>query len=222
MSSAEHAPVIRPYRMRRRAENVDDTRRRIIDATVALHGSVGPSGTTFLGVAERAGVTRATVYRHFRNDDELFAACSAHWLAQQVAPDPSVWAAVRDPVDRLRAGLSDLYRFYRAGAPMLMRIHRDLDFVPERHRRGLLARDEQARDLLLAAYPARLRSTPCLRAAIGHGVSFSTWYSLCIDHSLRNEEAVEMMIALAAAAATGRRFTATRAEPDVRASSAKK
>jgi AcrR family transcriptional regulator len=222
MSSAEHEPAMRPYRMRRRAENVEDTRRRIVDATVALHGSVGPSGTTFLGVAERAGVTRATVYRHFPDDDALFAACSAHWLAQNVPPNPSAWAEVGDPVDRLRAGLSDLYRFYRAGTPMLMRIHRDLDFVPERHRRGLLARDEQARDLLLAAYPAPLRSTECLRAAIGHAVSFSTWHSLCINNSLRNEEAVEMMITLAAATGTGRPFRATRGEPDVRASPAKK
>src|SRR5579884_1746829 len=82
----------RRYRMRRRAERVDDTRRRIVDAAVALHGSAGPSGTTFLAVADRAGVTRATVYRHFPDVDALFAACSTHWLAQQVPPDPSTWA----------------------------------------------------------------------------------------------------------------------------------
>ena len=222
MSSAEHVRAMRTYRMRRRAENVDDTRRRIVDATVALHGSVGPSGTTFLGVAERAGVTRATVYRHFPDDDALFAACSAHWLAQQVAPNPAAWVAMRDPVDRLRAGLADLYRFYRAGAPMLTRIYRDLDFVPERHRRDLLARDEQIRDLLLAAYPARPGRTAWLRAAIGHAVSFSTWHSLCVDHGLGNEEAVEMMITLAAAAATRRAVRATSGEPEVRPSPARK
>jgi AcrR family transcriptional regulator len=200
MSSADRRPAVRPYRMRRRAERLDDTRRRIVEATVELHGTVGPSGTTFLGVAERAGVTRATVYRHFPDEEALFAACSAHWLAQQVAPNPSAWAAVPDPVDRLRAALTDLYRFYRAGAPMLMRIFRDLDFLPDRHRRGLLARDEQARELLLAAYPQRRRRNPRLRAAIGHAVTFSTWHSLCIDNGIPNDDAVAMMLTLANAA----------------------
>ena len=64
MSSASGQGA-RPYRMRRRAETTDDTRRRIVEATVALHGTVGPAATTVLGIAERAGVTRATVYRHF-------------------------------------------------------------------------------------------------------------------------------------------------------------
>src|ERR1041385_5391324 len=104
--------------MRRRAEQVDQTRQRIVEATVALHGSVGPAATTIAGIAEAAGVTRLTVYRHFPDDDALFTACSAHWLARQQPPDPQTWSLIDDPVERLRAGLADLYRFFRAGADM--------------------------------------------------------------------------------------------------------
>ena len=135
-TESQHA---RTYRMRRRAEQIDHTRRRIVEATVALHGSVGPAGTTFMGIAERAGVTRATVYRHFPDEVSLFTACSAHWFALQQPPNPAAWATVRDPLERVHAGLTDLYRFYRAGEPMLSRIHRDLDIVPQQHRRELRA-----------------------------------------------------------------------------------
>ncbi len=204
MSSGDPGRPVRSYRMHRRAESIDDTRRRIVEATVALHGSVGPGATTFMGIAERAGVTRATVYRHFADEDALFEACSAHWLAQQVPPNPAAWATVADPRERLRAGLSDLYRFYRAGETMLIRIHRDLDLVPARQRRGLEVRDEQALDLLLAAFPPRLRRGTRLRAVIGHAISFWTWHSLCVDHRLTNPAAVRLMVDLAAATQTRR------------------
>jgi len=70
------------YRIRRRAEQVDQTRQRIVETTAELHGSVGPAATTIAAIADRAGVTRLTVYRHFPDDAALFAACSAHWIAQ--------------------------------------------------------------------------------------------------------------------------------------------
>ena len=194
----------RPYRMQRRAENVDDTRRRIVEATVALHGSIGPAATTFMGIALRAGVTRATVYRHFPDEATLFGACSAHWLAQQQQADPAAWAAVPDPVARLRVGLSDLYRFYRAGDAMLLRIHHDLDVVPAQHRRRLQQQDERASAALLAAYPSRARSSSRLRAAIGHAVSFWTWRSLCVEHGLSDADAVAMMVSLAGSASSAR------------------
>ena len=199
MSSADHMTRARPYRMRRRAENVDDTRRRIVEATVALHGSIGPAATTFMGIAQRAGVTRATVYRHFPDEATLFGACSAHWLAQQRQPDPAAWAAVPDPVARLRLGLTDLYRFYRAGDAMLVRIQHDIDFVPAPHRRRLQKRDVQLTEVLLAAYPPRAQGDR-LRAAIGHAVSFWTWRSLCVEHALSDADAVDLMVALARAA----------------------
>ena len=78
----------RPYRKHRRAELEQQTRERIVEAAVDLHGSVGPARTTVSGVAERAGVQRATVYRHFPDDESLFAACSAHWRERNARARP--------------------------------------------------------------------------------------------------------------------------------------
>jgi len=199
--SSRPTPRSRPYHMRKRAEQVDETKMKIVQATVELHGTVGPAATTFMGVAERAGVTRATVYRHFKDESALFNACSSHWLAQQHPPDPSSWARIADPVERMRVGLSDLYRFYRSGEQMLSRIYRDKAWLPEQHRARLEMREEQARSLLLAAFPAARQRRPRLRAVVGHAADFWTWRSLCVDHGLIDSEAVELMVELASAAA---------------------
>src|SRR5688572_25664124 len=95
----------RPYRMQRRAELEEQTRVRITESTVELHGTVGPAKTTVSAVAERAGVRRSTVYRHFPDEAALFAACSAHWRAAHPPPDLARWAAVREPAERLEAAL---------------------------------------------------------------------------------------------------------------------
>ncbi len=78
--------MTRTYQLKRRAEKQAETRRRIVDATVALHTSVGPARTTISDIAELAGVQRHTVYAHFPDERELFHACSAHWRGLHPAP----------------------------------------------------------------------------------------------------------------------------------------
>ena len=190
------APRSRAYQMRKRAEQVDDTKLRIVEAAVELHGTVGPAATTFVGVAERAGVTRATVYRHFKDETALFDACSSHWLSQQQPPDPSSWARVADPLERMHVGLADLYRFYRSGQQMLSMIYRDRAWLPERYRVDLEMRGQQAQALLLAAFPAARQRRPRLRAVVGHAVDFWTWRSLCAEHGLTEADAVALMVQL--------------------------
>src|SRR6185437_2801655 len=90
----------RPYRMKRRAELEEQTRTRITESTVALHEEIGPARTTISAIADRAGVRRSTVYRHFPDEEALFAACSSHWRAANPAPDPAAWAAIADPAER--------------------------------------------------------------------------------------------------------------------------
>ena len=85
------------YRLRARAAAMDRTRQRITQAAIELHGTIGPAATTMSAVAEKAGVTRATLYRHFANEDLLFTACSADWLAANPRPDLARWAAIEDP-----------------------------------------------------------------------------------------------------------------------------
>jgi Bacterial regulatory proteins, tetR family len=107
----------------------------------------GPAGTTIAAIADRAGVTRLTVYRHFPDDATLFDACSAHWIARQQLPDPGAWSQIGDPAARLRAGLADLYRFYRAGAGMLTHISRDFAALPAGHQQTLRDQDTLSADV---------------------------------------------------------------------------
>src|ERR1700675_1308947 len=107
------ADKTRSYRMQRRAESQQQTRRRITESAVALHGSIGPSRTSISAVAAHAGVRRSTVYRHFPDEAALFDACSAHWAAANPLPELGAWSAISDPDERLRVALGELYAFYR-------------------------------------------------------------------------------------------------------------
>lgn len=120
----------RRYRMTRRAASVDDTRRRITEAAVRLHTTVGPANTSIASVAGEAGVTRLTVYRHFDNLEALFAACRAHWRAANPPPDPSRWATILDTDVRAREAFTDMYGWFRDHADELRPIYRDIDAMP--------------------------------------------------------------------------------------------
>src|SRR6266567_2621446 len=120
----------RIYRKRRRAETEAETRRRITESAVELHGTLGPSRTSISAVAERAGVRRSTVYRHFPDEAALFAACSAHWRAANPYPDQDAWARIENPDERLRVALGDLYAYYRRTEAMLDNLFRDETTTP--------------------------------------------------------------------------------------------
>src|ERR687883_457977 len=120
----------RPYRKRRRAELEERTRRRITEATVELHREVGPARTTISAVAERAGVQRLTVYRHFPDERSLLGACSAHWREGHPAPDPSPWPAIADPDERLRTALAAFYAYYASDEGLMAKIRRDAAVMP--------------------------------------------------------------------------------------------
>ena len=115
----------RPYRKKRRAELEEQTRRRITESAVALHGTLGPARTSISALAEHAGVRRSTVYRHFPDEAALFAACTAHWMADNPVPDIGRWAAIDDPDERLRAALDELYPYYRRTERMMENLIRD-------------------------------------------------------------------------------------------------
>jgi len=105
----------RKYEKRARAEAEAQTRRRITESAVELHGTLGPARTTMSAVAERAGVRRSTLYRHFPDERALFGACSAHWAGENPPPDIGRWGAIEDPAARLDTALSELYAYYRRG-----------------------------------------------------------------------------------------------------------
>jgi AcrR family transcriptional regulator len=184
----------RTYRKHRRAESEAQTRLRITESAVHLHGTVGPARTSMTAVAEHAGVQRSTLYRHFPDEAALFEACSTHWVAANPPPDLAAWATIREPDERLRAALTDLYGYYQRTAPMLENLVRDeqvSDVVRERFQ-AFHAFIAAAADTLLAGRGVRGAARRRTRAAIGHALAFSTWRSLVRDQGLTQTEAVDL------------------------------
>lgn len=193
----------RTYRMRRRAESQQQTRRRITESAVALHGTLGPSKTSMSAVAAHAGVRRSTLYRHFPDEAALFDACTAHWAASNPLPDLGVWLAVADPDQRLSGALAELYAFYARTEGMLENLFRDEVAVPmvaERFAafRGYFA---SALDALMTGRNLRGGAKRRTRAVLGHAIAFSTWKSLVREQGLNDREVIELMYALVDAAA---------------------
>lgn len=192
----------RPYRKKRRAELEAETRRRITESAVDLHGTVGPARTSMSAVAEHAGIRRSTLYRHFPDEAALFEACSAHWSAANPPPDLSGWAAIDDPQQRMRFALEELYGYWRRTEGMMGNLIRDeaTNASVKRTFRAFHAYMDAARDALMEGWDARGRRRARLRAAVGHALAFSTWRSLVREQGLEEAQAVELMYALVAAA----------------------
>ena len=192
----------RKYEKKRRAEQESETRRRIVEAVYALHGEIGPARTTIKAIAERAGVERLTVYRHFADEGAIFAACDAHFRSETPPPDPAAWADIVDPAERLRAALVAFYGFYRRGENMIANAERDAVGLPAlavlmAPRDAILA---AVREDLLAAWAVGDRARTRLAAAIAHALRFDTWRSLARVEGLEDAEAAELMVDLARAA----------------------
>ena len=171
----------RRYELRARAERLEETRRRIIEATVGLHLEVGPAATTISEIARRAGVGRVTVYSHFPDEASLFGACSAHWRAQHPAPDPSAWAGIAYHGERLRAALGALYAWYRETEPLTANVLRDAESLPALKAiidAGLARYLEAVVGLLTKPFRARGRRRARIEAAARAAVGFHLWRAL--------------------------------------------
>lgn len=207
----------RRYRKSRRAEQEAQTRERITEAAVRLHGTVGPARTTVSGIAREAGVQRATVYRHFPDEESLFEACTSHYYARYPMPDLERWATIADPELRLRHGLGEVYAWYGRTEEMIERTSRDRVLVPAMGRPAerFAAYFEQARSALMRGRTERGRSRARVSAAIGHALGFPAWRSLVREQKLDDEEAVGLMATMIEAAAL--QGSRTRAGGDPRA-----
>lgn len=192
----------RKYELRKRGEQVEQTRRRITEATLELHRTSGPAATQISEIARRANVQRRTVYNHFPDDASLFAACSAHWRELHPAPDPARWLEIDDPRERLRLALREVYAWYRETEPMTANILRDADLLPALSaivERGLAAYLDDARRTLTAPFRARGRRRARVDVAARAAVDFHLWRTLAV---LGDAEAAELAAALVERAAS--------------------
>ena len=187
----------RPYTLKRRGERQEETRQRIVDATIELHQTIGPTATTISAIAESAGVGRVTVYRHFPNELALARACSGQYLEQNPPPDPERWRTIADAEERLRTALEETYAYHRATQRMFSHVLADARDHPvmvpyhEHWRRAV--------DVLLEPRAARGRQRTRLRAALALALSFDTWRTLSQEHGLTDSQAADLMLSLARA-----------------------
>ena len=152
-------------------------------------------------MAERAGVDRRTLYRHFATEADLFAACSTHYYAVNPWPDLGEWRAIRDPRRRLERALDELYAYYERTEPMLSNVLRDAELLDS-------ARDavaplgaylEEAAEVLVTGRRVRGRRRQLVRSALHHALAFSTWHSLATG-GIGRSDAVLLVTALVEAA----------------------
>lgn len=183
--------MARPYTKTRRAEREAETRLRIVEAAVALHGEVGPAQTTVSMIAERANVQRHTVYAHFADDRELLLACSGLHTQREPLPSPDAWSSIGDPRNRLRTALAALYAWFARNEGLLANVLRDAE-------RSALVRDISG--LRFGAGFAAIEAsvagdlTASGKAALALALSFYTWRTLVRDARLEPTAAVELMV----------------------------
>lgn len=184
----------RPYQLKKRAKSREETRQKIIDATMQLHEEIGPRATTISAIAERAGVQRLTVYHHFPDETAVFEACTSHWLNLNPPPDPALWDGLDDPLASLATALGHFYDYYGSTRRMWAAATRDVADVPALQ--GPMAEFSSyvaavATDIV-AAFPDSW-DAPFVNATVFHAFLFQTWASLQ-DQNLPNAAKVALVI----------------------------
>jgi AcrR family transcriptional regulator len=189
------------YQLKKRAEREDETRLRIVKATLELHETVGPALTTRSAIAERAGVSRPTVYSHFPDELSLGKACTALGLSENPLPDPGMWEEIADPEKRLRDALSELYDYFRRREGLLANILRDQEMPhlkddPDVREilRPIVEHWERMQRALAMGWEIHNNHTPpLLQGAIRLAIDFQNWRTMVRKQGMTDEQAVELM-----------------------------
>lgn len=182
--------MTRTYTLGRRAEQQAETRLRIVEAAVDLHGEIGPARTTLSMIAERAGVQRHTLYAHFPDERALLMACSGLSLERDPPPDAALWREIEGRDKRLRSGLRAIYDWYERNEGLVGCVLRDA----EHH--ALVQEISQMRwGPVMAAWRAALGADLAAkqRAMLGLALSYFTWRSLVRESGLKPAAAAGVM-----------------------------
>jgi AcrR family transcriptional regulator len=201
---ATRPPAKRAYKLRKRADQQDLTRSRIVAATMALHEELGPRNTTISAIAQRAGVQRLTVYRHFPDEATLFRACTSTWLEQNPPPAPSPALEGETAEQTARRLLLALYRYYRQTRTMWSVSYRDVGEVTAL--RKPMAQFEaylnSYRDAVLGAWKVARGQRGALKASATLATRLSTWSTLA-DEGLTDRAIAALAVRWLEAATIG-------------------
>jgi len=191
--------MARRYQLRARAERRQDTRRRIVEAAVELHRTVGPARTEVSAIAELAGVERVTVYRHFPRQAELLAACSQHFRALHPPPEPAQFRSIRDARQRAAVALDAAFAYYEANQAMMANVLRDAAVMPVGQ--GFEMFQSSLAQTLEPGWSVRGRRADRLHAALRLAVDFHAWQRLARE--LSRDGCVAVMLAMLEGVASG-------------------
>jgi AcrR family transcriptional regulator len=184
------------YKLKKRAQSQEETRLRIVRATLHLHETVGSTAATISAIAEKAGVSRPTIYSHFPDGlISLGRACSSLELSENPLPDLQRWAQIADPEERLRSALAELYAYFRRREGLWTNIVRDAKLVDMSEELApITAHWERMKETLAAGWQASDgASRPLLVGAIGLALDFNTWRTMVRQQGFTDEQAVELM-----------------------------
>ncbi len=197
--------MARKYELKSRATRQEATRQRIVEAAVALHEELGPARTSISAIAERAGVERLTVYRHFATEGEIFQACSAHFNELHPFPDFPAWEAIDDPFARLSLGLTELYGYFAESERMLSAVIRDTPSTPAMHE--TVAHYQQGFramfDLLVTGFTMSGIAAELVQLPIRLAIEFHTWQIMVSEQAMDISKAVDYQVQIVRCAADG-------------------
>jgi len=195
------------YELKKRAERQEQTRLRIARATLELHEILGPALTTRSAIAERAGVTRPTVYSHFPDELSLGKACSSLDLSENPLPDPVRWEEISDPEERLRSALTDLYSYFHRREQLWANVLRDQELLYSNDDPEALEADaeimgpihlhwEQMKETIAAGWGPSEGIPQLLLGAIGFALDFQAWRAMVRTQGMSDEQAIELMVGM--------------------------
>jgi hypothetical protein len=113
-----------------------------------------------------------------------------------------LWRGIEDARERIELALPQLYDYFRrteAGWANLLRDAELSPLVKEMVEQRRVTYLREARDVLLAGWPAPRTRRPLLRAVLGLAVDFRTWQTLVRREELDERAAVALMVRLASA-----------------------
>lgn len=180
----------RKYSLGMRAQSVEETRRRIVDATFELHSEKGVVATSMQDVAERADVASRTVYNHFPTIDDLVQGCGYKVMALMAPPTPAVFDGATTVWERLRKLVSELFAMYERVAPLLAVARFEQHRVPALA--AFLANDASTRRALVAE---ALRPFAARRTVVQEVMALTDFYvwKAFADQDLTTRQAVEII-----------------------------
>lgn len=180
----------RKYDMGKRADAVEETRRKIIQATFELHGEQGVVATSMQDVAERADVALRTVYYHYPTVDDLVAGCGNKVIALLAPPTPAIFDGLTTFGERMRQLVQDLFAMYERGSAMIDVARREQGEVA-----GLadfVANDAASREALVREALRPFRPRPRTVHEVAALTDFYVWKALT-QQNLTTHQAVDVI-----------------------------